>query len=353
MSALTTILTFLVVLSVLVFVHELGHFVVAKRSGIKVEEFGFGYPPRLFGVRYGETIYSINLLPLGGFVRMLGENGGAIRDDEPADPRAFNAKSKRARAAVLFAGSAMNLLLAPLLFTAVFMIGEPVACATCNRVEIYGVQSGSPAARAGLTDSDLLLSINGQAVHTAQDVRDQIHAAGERPIAVVVQRKGQPLDLEMTPHLVDGQPIIGIQLGPQYVVVSHPIWEAVPLGVQRTGQMLVVFFDGLKQMVTREAPAELVGPVGVAELTGRAAQAGINYLLQFTAFLSLNLAIFNLLPIPGLDGARLAFVVLETVRGGKKINPQIEGAIHLAGMALLITLMLYVSFNDVRRLVPG
>jgi regulator of sigma E protease len=349
MSFLPTLLTFLVVLSLLVFAHELGHFVTAKRAGIKVQEFGIGMPPRLFGIRYGETLYSLNLLPLGGFVKMLGENAS------PDDPRSFSAKSKRVRATVLIAGSAMNFLLAPVLFSAAFMVGEPVMCETCDRVQVYAVQPDAPAARAGMRDEDIFVAIGGQPVRTPEEVRRAIQAAGERPINITVLRDGTSVDLQVTPRTVnqENQGAIGIQLGPEYILVRRPIWEAIPLGIQRTGEVLVLFAQGISQIVVREAPAEFAGPVGIAQMTGRAAQAGPNILLQFTAFLSLNLAILNMLPIPGLDGARLAFVLVEGVRGGRRVNPQLEGAIHFVGIMLLLTLMLYVSFHDVRRLVPG
>jgi regulator of sigma E protease len=347
LPALQTILTFLAVLSVLVLAHELGHFVVAKRAGIKVQEFGFGYPPRLFGIKLGETVYSINLLPLGGFVRMLGENGA------PDDPRAFASKPKRVRAAVLIAGSAMNLLLVPLLFSAALMIGEPVQCDDCGRVQIYSVQPGSPAERAGLHDGDVFVSLDGQPIRDTTDVRNVVHGAADREIEAVVRRDGKDTTLHLTPRAggTDNQPTIGIQLGPEVVTVRHPIWEAVPLGVQRTWDVLRAFVAGLGQMVTREAPADLAGPVGIAQMTGQAARAGWVYLIQFTAFLSLNLAVLNMLPVPGLDGARLAFVAVEGLRG-RRVNPQTEGVIHFIGLMVLLTLMVYVSFNDVRRLFP-
>jgi regulator of sigma E protease len=346
MTLFETLLTFLAVLSVLVFAHELGHFITAKRAGIQVQEFGFGYPPRLVGIRRGETLYSINLLPLGGFVKMLGENA------PPGHPRAFASKSKRVRAQVLVAGSAMNLLLTPLLFSAALMLGEPVPCDECGRVQVYGVRAGEPAARAGMREHDLFVSIDGQPIADATDVRRVVRAAGERELEVVVLRAGRPVTLRLTPRAgADGQAVIGIALGPEYVTVQHPIWEAIPLGLQRTWNTLLALFKGLGAVVAREAPAEFAGPVGIAEMTGRAAQAGLVYLFQFTAFLSLNLAVFNLLPIPGLDGARLAFVALEGVRG-RRVNPQVEGVIHFLGLMLLISLMLIVSYNDVRKLIP-
>ncbi len=157
----------------------------------------------------------------------------------------------------------------------------------------------------------------------------------------------------MTPQgQTQSQLMIGIALGPEVVTVRYPPWQALPLGVRRTVDTLAIFLDSLRQVVVRQAPAEVAGPVGIAQMTGQAAEAGLVYLVNFTAFLSLNLAIFNLLPIPGLDGARLLFVVIETARG-RRINPQVEGLIHFVGLMLLITLMLFVSYNDVRRLIPS
>ena len=348
MNAVTTFLIFLPVLSLLVLAHELGHFILAKRAGIKVHEFGFGYPPRLFGIRRGETLYSVNLLPLGGFVKMLGENGAS------GDPRSFASKSKRTRAAVLFAGSGMNLLLAPVLFGIALMLGETVPCEDCHRVQVVGVQVGSPAALAGLRDGDVLLTVNGQNVTSAEDVRAAVRNVGEREIDVAVQRDGSEEQVRLTPRInpQDGRPMMGVALGPPLVTVRRPVWQAIPLGIQRTWQTLKTLGEGLRQMVVQEQPVELTGPVGIARETGRVAQAGLSYLLQFTAFLSLNLGIFNLLPIPGLDGARLAFVALEGARGGQRISPQIEGLIHFVGLMLLITLMLFVSYHDVRRMIP-
>ncbi len=348
MNLLTTLLTFLAVLTLLVLAHELGHFVLAKRAGIKVHEFGIGYPPRLFGIRYGETLYSVNLLPLGGFVKMLGENAA------PGDPRAFASKSKGTRAAVLFAGSGMNLALAPILFGIALMLGETVPCEDCHRVQVVGLQPRSPAVVAGLREGDILLAVNGQNVGTADDVRAAVRDAGQRPIDVAVERGDGEQHLLLTPQVnpQDGRLMIGVALGPQMVTVRHSVWEAIPLGIERTWATMKLFVEGVRQMVAREQPVELSGPVGIARETGRVAQAGFTYLLQFTAFLSLNLAIFNMLPIPGLDGARLAFVALEGARRGQRINPQIEGVIHFVGLMLLITLMLFVSYHDVRRMIP-
>ncbi|HEU5315168.1 MAG TPA: M50 family metallopeptidase, partial [Chloroflexota bacterium] len=292
MSLPQTALLFLVVLSVLVFAHELGHFVTAKMAGIKVQEFGFGYPPRVFGIKRGETIYSLNLLPLGGFVRMLGENG------KPGDPEAFASKPRGVRALVLIAGSAMNLALAPLLYSSAFMVGIHQECDTCNRVQIYDVRPGTPADQAGLRTDDVFLRIAGRPVSTADEVRQLVRTRGGQDTEVVVERQGSPLTLRLTPRSVsdEREPAIGVSLGNEMVTVRYPVWQAVPMGFQHTGNVIRIFADGMQRMLRREVDAELQGPVGIARETGRAAEAGLTYLLQFTAFLSLNLAIFNMLP---------------------------------------------------------
>ncbi len=348
MTVLQTALTFLPVLLLLVLVHELGHFVTAKRAGIKVQEFGFGIPPRLFGVRIGETLYSINLLPLGGFVKMLGENAA------PGEPRAFSSKSKTVRAAVLVAGSGMNLLLALVLYSLTPMIGEPVPCETCHRVQIVSLQEASPAASAGLQPGDVLVSIAGQPIASAEEVRAAIQNAGEQDIGVVVERNGEVVPLHLVPRVnpQEGRLMIGVALGPEYETVRRPIWQAVPIGVQRTWETLRGYVGALRQIAAHEQAADVGGPVRIAVETRRMAQAGITYLLQAAAFLSVNLAILNLLPFPGLDGGRLAFVAVEALRRGQRVSPQVEGVIHFLGLMLLLTLMLFVTYNDVRRILP-
>jgi regulator of sigma E protease len=345
MSFLPTLLTFLVVLSLLVFAHELGHFVTAKRAGIKVQEFGLGLPPRLFGIRYGETLYSLNLLPLGGFVKMLGENAA------PDDPRTFSSKSKRVRATVLIAGSAMNLLLAPLLFSAAFMVGEPVA----DRVIVKAVEFASPAAVGGMQAGDVVVSVGDQPIVEVGTLRSAVKAASGNEVEIVVRRNNQmvPLRLAARQGAQEDQGPIGIQLQQEFRTRRYSPSDAIPLSVRRTGELLIALLDGLRQMIIGAAPAELTGPVGIAATTGRAAQAGPQYLLYFAGFLSLNLALFNMLPFPGLDGARFAFVLLEGIRRGRRLSPRLEGTIHLTGIFMLMSLMLYVSVHDVRRLVQG
>ena len=304
MSFIPTVLLFLVVLCLLVMAHELGHFVTAKLAGIKVQEFGFGFPPRLFGVRRGETIYSLNLLPLGGFVKMLGENG------QGSDPREFASKSWGVRAVILIAGSAMNLVLAPLILSAAFMLGAPEPCISCQTVQVHGVIPGGPSEAAGLLHGDVIQTIAGEDVRTVDDVRRTVRANVGAQLTVQVKRGARSETLSLTPQEVRNEQhgAIGVQLGPETVIVRHSWWEAVPLGIRGVGELLSTFPEALGSLVRGEVGAELSGPIGIAAGTGRAAEAGWNYLFAFVAFISLNLAVFNMLPLPGLDGGRLVFV---------------------------------------------
>jgi regulator of sigma E protease len=349
-----TIFSFLVVLSVLVVVHELGHFLMAKRFGVKVLEFGIGHPPRLFAIKRGETEYSLNAIPLGGFVRMLGEETAGMRDVvRPQDAgRSFSAKSRAQRALILVAGPAMNLLLAPLLLTALFMIGVPQEDpAAQNQVQIHDVVPGSPAARAGLRPGDIIESIDSHPITSVDDLRTVTRTRLGQETTLTVRRGGRTVTVTLTPRTdpPPGQGAIGIQVGRVYTTVSYPLWEALPRGVLMTVQLLWLFAHGIWLTVSGLVQPDVVGPIGIAEMTGRAASRGIGALLQFTAFISLNLAIFNLLPFPGLDGGRLLFVALETVRGRRVLSPQREGLIHFIGIMILLTLILLVSFNDIMR----
>ncbi|MBI2845754.1 MAG: RIP metalloprotease RseP [Chloroflexi bacterium] len=345
-----TIIAFIAVLSLLVFVHELGHFLLAKRAGVPVEEFGFGFPPRLLVLgRHRETIFTINAIPLGGFVRMPGEN-------DPYLPGGFASQSPAARASILVAGAGMNLLLAIFLFGLSAFIGEPVPATT--EVVITEVAPGSPAESAGLQPGDTILALNGQEIEDSQDLVDLTEDKLGQEVVLTVRRGEETLDLALTPrpNPPPGEGPMGIAV--ETVVIStklesHPIWEAIPLGVERTLRALWVIIRGIILMVQGLIAPELAGPIGIAQITGEVAQMGLPFLIQFTAFLSVNLALLNLLPFPGLDGGRLAFVLVEILRGGKRMDPQREGLIHFIGIAILLGLVIIVSYFDILRVTSG
>lgn len=343
-----TILIFLAVLILLVFVHEMGHFITAKLSGVKVEEFGFGYPPRLVGVNWKGTIYSINALPLGGFVKLLGE-------EDPKEPGSLAGKSLGTRFIVLGAGSFMNALLPFLLFSASLAIPHQV---TVGQVQVEQVAAGSPAERAGLQPGDILRSINGNPIRNPADLRYQVQLNLGNAVTLGVERAGTLQQVSLSPRWnpPPGQGAIGIVMAltaTSTVTESYPFWQAIPKGVRTTLDTFTLVKNEIKSWFIRRAVPQVAGPIGIAQMTGEVAKAGFSPLLEFTAFLSLNLAILNLFPIPGLDGGRLVFVFLEAVRRGKRISPKKESSVHLIGFALLIGMIILVSYYDLVRLIQG
>lgn len=337
------------VLGLLVFVHELGHFVTARMNGIRVDEFGFGFPPRLFGIKRGGVIYSINAIPVGGFVRIYGENG-----ENANEPDAFGAKKPWQRAVVLAAGSFMNVLLAVLIFAGLAMtVGLP----TPQGVVVSQVAADSPAAAAGLQPGDKLRSIAGTPIENQEEVPSAVQRILGTEIPVVVERGGQEVTVRLTPRRnpPPGEGAIGIAVGPDLVQQRGGPLEAVWLGVQRAVSTVLLFITGIGDLITGKLEGGgLAGPVGIAQVTSEIADRGnalIN-LLTWTAFLSLNLFLVNMLPLPALDGGRLAFVLLEAIRR-KKVPPQREAVVHAVGMMLLLMFLVVISFFDLRRIIEG
>ena len=370
---LLTIIIFLVILSLLVFVHELGHFVIAKRSGMGVHEFGFGFPPRLVGLQKLEgkwrvvwrkqasspdaTIYSVNMIPLGGFVKIMGED-----NDSASDPRSFTNKSFGARFFTLSAGVLMNVLAAWVIFSIGFMIGLPVALNELSEVPkgaefedqqilIGQVKPGSPAEQAGVADGDIIVSVDGQTINTVPDLQVYIKAHQGQTISFQLQRLNETKTIEVTvPSDRDpAQGIVGIGLG-YYGTLNFGPLGAVWQGAQTTVMQLKAIFTGLFSVfTTREGLKGVGGPVKIAQLTGQVADLGILPLLQFTAFLSLNLAILNSLPFPALDGGRMLFLIIEKIRG-KPNNQSVEQYANAIGFMLLLLLMAVVTLRDLSQL---
>ncbi len=346
---LITIIAFFIVLGVLVLVHELGHFITARAFGVKVDEFGIGFPPRIASFKRGETVYSVNSVPLGGFVKLAGE-------EDPKVEKSLAGKSYGARILVLSAGSLMNLLLPLILFSIAFSVPHDVAV---GQVSIEGVAANSPAASAGIEAGDIVLEINGNPVRNIGDVQRNIQLNLGNEMTVLVQHSDMTTErVEVVPRQVPpkGQGAVGIQLkllDPTVITESYPPWEAVPMGVREGVETLILFKNGIVGMIIGTTPVELTGPVGIAQITGEAAKAGISPLLEFAAFLSINLAIINIFPLPALDGGRVAFVLLEWVRRGKRVSPKTEGLVHTIGFILLMAFILVITYQDVIRMVSG
>ena len=399
------------VFGVCVLVHEFGHFITAKWAGIRVEEFGIGFPPRLVGFRKRDsggweviwfsgrhnpddtyvsqkqplytsagstvtaipeamkensatietrasdhTMYSINFLPIGGFVRMPGENGDINDPEGNYDPQSFAAKSAGKRIIVLIAGVTMNIILAMVLFTIAYGLGEPTFPAAIGKVV-----PGSPAAVAGLQPGDTLVSVNGHQVQLFTDVQSIVTnaiAADNNhhptiPVMLVVRHAGEKQTVSTTVnvrvHPPQGQGPMGVE--EKIVFVSSPLWQAPFKGIQHTFIVTGDFINQIAQMIAGAVKPQLAGPVGIVKITGEVAASvpdlGWWPILSLTAILSLNLAIINILPFPALDGGRILLILIELLRGGKRLKPEREGIINFIGMAILLTLMVIITVNDV------
>ena len=369
LTSIGSFVIFLLVLSLLVFVHELGHFLTARRFGIHIEEFALGFPPRLLGVvrdRNGKlrllkgsqslppselggprTIYSLNAIPLGGFVRPVGE-------DNPLIPGGLASAPKRARIAVLMAGSLANLLFAFLIFTAGFMMGwpEPVA----DRVLVATVASGTPAQAAGLREGDIIVRMDDEVIASTDQASAYIHSHLGQPVVMTLLRHGQETQITITPreNWPAGQGPTGIVLGTPYDVVRY----SLPQAAVRSAQELTVYFQMLVQLPGRifsgEITAEAARPIGIVGLNDLTRQAVVTSaaidqwfpLLQLIGLVSVALAITNLLPLPALDGGRILFVLIEAIRG-RRLDPAREGMVHLVGMVMLLLLMVVITYQDI------
>lgn len=424
-----TITLFLVILIVLVLVHELGHFIAAKLASVPVLEFGIGYPPRVLAVGYKGTTYSLNLLPLGGFVRLLGE-------EDPSDPRSFGRKPAPTRLAVMAAGPAMNILLPLLLFSWVaitpsvaqvhdvvvtsVMPASPAATADVRpgdiirqvdgrailnsadlrlaiqlrlsadtnwlversgtqtplrltearvapppgegptgvriadaRISVIQVQNDSTAQQVGLLPGDLLISVNGIIARDEEQVTGAIYdnLSADTNIEIKVLRDGILRDLLYRPDL---GPLTGLvfRSNPDLKQSISP-GQSLLKGASRIWEVLVLSRNEVSRWIAGSSSIEVVGPIGIAQATGQVATGGLNPILVWTALLSVNLALINLLPIPALDGGRIALVLLELIRGGRRLSANRERQLHLLGFGLLMVLVIFVSVSDLRRLVTS
>ncbi len=352
-----TILLFIIVLSLLVFVHELGHFLIAKKMKMRVEEFGFGFPPRLFGIKKGQTTYSINWIPLGGFVRIKGESG-----DHKDHEDSFASKTVWQRFIVLVAGVVMNLFLAGVLLSIGFMIGLPSiinehlpasARITDQQIGVMTVWQNSPAEKAGIEIGETIVSINEKTFVSSDDAREFIKLKGEEEISLLVKDSNEKARIVLlNSESLENTEISGVGLGLATVGrVSFSPGRAVLQGFEATAQytvqIVLAFYDLIKGLILGQGTTiDLSGPVGIAVLTGEVAALGFVYLLQFTALLSINLAIINIFPFPALDGGRLLFLAIEKLRG-KAVDEKLEAVVHNLGFAFLMILVILVTYRDI------
>ncbi|HSJ51825.1 MAG TPA: M50 family metallopeptidase [Actinomycetota bacterium] len=374
MEVLGTVAAFIGILVVLVLVHELGHFIVAKRAGITVEEFGIGFPPRISSVMYRGTRYSLNWIPLGGFVKMLGEDGdveirrlresGLSEDEvEQAMAGAFNRRPVWVRVGVLLAGVVMNFVLAAALFAVAFsmptLIGE-------GPLTVTEIQAGSPA-EGTLQKGDVIVGVDGRTFERSADLTDFVAERGGTTVTLDVERRGEPIQVEVVPRVVTdedraaGTGPIGFAYDPERVVEQPPLVddpiEAVTRGTSTAWTIAIQIPGGLADAVggliglNPDAP-DARGPIGIAQETGRVLEAPLVSQLLFIGLLSVNLAVLNVLPFPPLDGGRIAVVLVEAVRR-RRLPAEREALIYLAGFAVLIALVILISINDIQRLITG
>lgn len=368
MSLFISIITFIVILAVLVLVHEFGHFITAKKSGIRVDEFGFGFPPRakkLFE-RKG-TVFTLNWIPFGGFVKIFGENG----EGGQAAKDSFVSKSKWTQALVLFAGPLFNILFAWLILTLMFIVGSPTLYDETYQENIQNVAVAvvevlpeSPAKEAGLFVGDTILSISyadgkKQEIVSAEDVSNSFKNKGVEPVTLEILRKEKTLEIEVAPAygLFEGQtdPALGVLID-KVGTLKLPVHQALWKGLERTWSLtentvmfLASLFEGLIRG-DKEIAGAITGPVGIVPVVGDALSVGFSFVVIITALISINLAIINLLPFPALDGGRLLFILIESIKGSP-INPKTASWFNGAGFLILIGLMVFVTIRDIVNLL--
>lgn len=339
---MTTVIATIFVFGLLVLVHELGHFITAKLTGMRVSEFAIGFGPKLLWKKSGETEYSVRAIPLGGFNKIDG-----MDPEEEQDERGFSRKPVWARALVIAAGSVMNFVLPVLLFTIVFLANgiETVS----DKPMIGALIPGKPAIQSGLSVGDKIVKVNGAPVGNWREVVETIRVAKDSLTLELVTAAGKPRTVTMIPEIdsKSGRALIGIVpvIDKQKLGLAESVSRAVSQTFAIAGKMLT----GLGQMFTGKAEADIAGPIGVMKLTGEMAQLGIVPLLQFAGFLSINLGLINLLPVPLLDGGHLITLLLEAIRRKPLSAKQIHYT-QMVGIALLGTLMLFATFKDLIRL---
>lgn len=332
---LRTIISFIVVFNLIVFVHELGHYIQARRNGIKVHEFSLGMGPAILQTTKNDILYALRAFPIGGFVRMEGEDTDSHTEDS------FNTKSPWVRFKVLVQGSLNNLILALVLF----MIMNSVQGVPSNEISGFN-ETHSPAKEAGVMLGDEILRVNGTRTPINMAV-NQALAESEGPVTLTLRRDGETLDIRVTPD--DDNEYNQRMVGVSYDLVKGPL-NILIYTLNQMWFLISTIFIFLGRLITGNQDMSMVaGPVGIVQEVGRAASFGILPLIFLTGYISMNLGIVNLLPIPAMDGGRIVFIIIEAIRG-KPLAPEKEGIVHAIGFVALIALMLVVTFFDVQRL---
>jgi regulator of sigma E protease len=366
------IIIFVVILLVLVVSHEFGHFIVAKKSGIRVDEFSFGFPPKLFGKKIGETTYNVNLLPLGGYVKIYGENPDEDSMTGPDSGRSFVNKPKYIQAAVLFAGVTMNFLVAWILLSVGFMSGLPTSVQSAPKgavienqaLTITSILPKSPAEIGGLKVGDKISSLETSTDSTkllsselgTESVQSFVKAHSGENVKVSIIRAKTPMELTVIPEVskTSGVAMIGISMdtiGTLKLPIHKAVWEGLKLSGDVFVGTVVGFYNLIHGAIIGKANlSSVTGPVGIVGVVGDAAKFGFIYLLSFTALISINLAVINLIPFPALDGGRLLFLLIEKIKGSR-IKPQVANVVNMIGFGLLMLLMVVITYHDIVKLL--
>ena len=354
-----TIVIFVLLLGVLVLVHEWGHFFVARKFGVRVQEFAFGFPPRLASITRSGTRYAINLFPLGGYVKIFGEGG-----EGETHPESFSSRPLWQRLSIIAAGVAMNFILAWALFSLGHGLGLPTVLAETEagegaEVTIIGVAQDSPAEAAGFMFGDIIqevrISDESVSVTTIEDMQRFIDLHRGEAVSVIALRKGETISLVATPRVrpPEGEGALGIAMA-RVGIVRAPWWRAPWDGLKTTASATVgitrALGGALRDFISRgEVPPDVSGPVGIFVFADESRRLGVIYLLELAGILSVNLALLNILPIPALDGGRILFLFIEGVRG-VRMSPKFEQLIHTVGFVLLLTLMAAITYRDIVRI---
>ena len=338
MSILTTIIAVIVFFVILIIPHEAGHFMAARMMGVRVNEFSFGMGPAIFQRQGVETLYSIRLLPIGGYCALEGEN------EDTGDPRAFNSKPGWKKIVILVAGVTMNMLTAVIIMTGIFFY------AGYATLTIDQVTPGSPAEKAGIIHGDTITAAEYESKGRVEidnwDDLTGFNADHKDGYTLYADRNGGEVSFNVRPEKKGDRYLIGIT-----PVVKRDLIMAVKSGVLGTGRMVAMIFDGFRMLFTGEASVnELSGPVGIVTAVNESAAHGIIYYLMLTALMCVNLAIINILPFPALDGGRILFVIIRKVTG-RMISDELEARIHMIGMVILLALIVLITFKDVNSLI--
>jgi len=342
-----TIIAFIFVFSILIFFHELGHFIAAKASGVKVYKFAFGFGPRILGFTKNQTEYLICLIPLGGYVKMAGEMGQEdVKEtlEEVSEEQRFDKKSVGIRALIVALGPFMNIVTAVVIFSLIFFTNEiPIVTNYISTV----VENG-PAEQGGILSGDKIIAINSVKMKDPNRIANIINKSSGEKLQITLDREGEILEVFVIPEYDDSykKGLIGITF--EISIEKINIFSAFSKGLIATINIIKLIFTNTVEMITGKVPVEIAGPLGIAQMTGEAAKLGFLNLLYFTAILSIFIGLFNLLPIPILDGGHLLILVIEKLRG-KPLEPEKINFMYLIGISLMIIIFIIATYKDILR----